>query len=147
MFWEWEIESYLQWADLAFIVMSHAAYAYKNGKRTLFIKNMSRKTYFLPKKTNIMAYVFRMFMYICRDRDTSKNDQLSPNSQDDFFSSIYLFILTLNSYEIYVRKRIHHEFAQKASSIPLVIENQTLNLLKLIKSAYFLSLVKLIMPS
>ena len=57
LFWEWKIESCLQWvkinpqwAELAFFVICNDAYAYKIEKRTLFIKNMLQKLYILPAK-------------------------------------------------------------------------------------------------
>ena len=60
----------LQWSDLAFIIMYNDANSFEKVKNTLFIKNVLRKTYFLPKKTYVRMYVFHGFMYVCRELDT-----------------------------------------------------------------------------
>ena len=91
--------------------------------------------------------MFFAFLYVCGERYTSRNVQLSPHSHDEFISSIYLFILYLKSYKFYVRKRIHHVFAQKSSLVSLIVENQNFISLKLLKIADFLLLVILLMPS
>ena len=134
----------LQWAGLAFIIMYSDVYAFEKVKSTLFFRNI---LHFFAEKTYLMTYVFRVFTYVWRERNTSRNVQLSPHSQDEFISSIYLFILCLKSYKFYVRKKIHYVFAQKSSLVSLVVENQNFNSLKLVKIADFLLLVILIMPS
>jgi len=94
-----------------------------------------------------MIYVFHVFTYVWRECNMSRNVQLFHHSQDEFQSLIYLVFLPLNSYKFDVRKRIHHDFAQKSNLVSLIVENQNSNSLKHIEIADFLLLVILIMPS